>query len=255
METVVKFKVLKNDGRKASIKVKYKNCPDFIEEKSIANYIKHPMKDGFVQIQFGEEIVEGSILREEIITTIEDQIDKWVETFDKTGWMDDHDVAIIFNWEVLSYSGMAQNAETGETGLAIVQTKNNLVSKLSPIENMKMFFEVNKESISQDVIDNYIVVYSEMADSMKNMSWEKQMAITFKAMGIASTAASTAYDNIMGYSAALKKVNWDKHRYTKASDINKYGNWNMDAIRREAKMIQNGHELDSNLIIPENTKS
>lgn len=251
METTIKFKVIKNDGKKKSIKVTYKDCPDFIEEIKIANFAKHPTKDGWLQVTYNEsDIIESDSEQAKIVEKIEDQIDEWVESFDKALWMDDNDVMVILTWEVVSYVG--QQIDRGETGLTIVNEKSKEVfvnPKVSDIDQMKLFFEINKEEIGQEFIDNYIVIYAEMADTIKHMDWRKQMDIVFKTMTISFASASKALTDLSGYGVALQKVDWSKHKYTKASDINKYGTWNMDAIQREAKMIQNGHILDPNLLI------
>lgn len=252
METTIKFKVIKNDGKKKSIKVKYKDCPDFTEETKVANFAKHPTKEGYVQVTFGDnvEALIGDVEHLNIVTKIEDQIDEWVESFDKLLWMDDNDVMVILTWEVVSYVG--KQIDRGESELTIVNSTSKEVvlnPKVSDIDNMKLFFEFNKEEISQDVIDNYIVIYSEMADNLKHLNWKKQMDIVFKTMSIATTSARKALDDLDRYREALRSIDWNKHKYTKAEDINKYGTWDLEAIGREAKMIQNGHILDPNLLI------
>ena len=247
METVIKFKVIKEDGSKKSIKVKYTDCPDFTEFTRVANFTKHLTKDGFIRVTFGE-VVEGDTEQFNFTTTVGGQIDEWVASLNKSDWMFDKEIMTILNWEVISYTGMKVDEVTGETSLQTIQTKEVTIKeqKLTPIENMKLFFVLNKEQISQEFVDNYTVLYADLADNIKDFPWEKQMGIVFKVMGIASTAASTALQSITDYSQALKQVDWSKHKMEN-------GDWDMDAISREAKMIQNGHIVDSTRIIS-NTK-
>ncbi len=246
METIVRFKVIKEDSSKKSIKVKYDDCPDFTEITKTANFIKHPTKEGFVKVTFGE-VIDGDAQQVNLVTSIEEQIDEWVGSFDKLNWMYENEVMTILTWEIVSYGDVKANS-TGQNKSSILKKK-----ELTPIENMKLFFVVNKEQISQEFVDNYTVVYSELVDNMKGIPWEKQMEIVFTAMGIATKSAVNALTNISDYSKALEQVDWNKHKYTKASDINKYGTWDMDAISREAKMIQDGHIVDNTRIIS-NTK-
>lgn len=244
MITTVKFNVLTYNGSKKSIKVKF-DVPDFVEETSTFNVILNdkPM----LLVTTGDEQREH--IKHKYTTSIIEQLDAWVQNEDLSELMSKMEIHTIFNWTIVNYTGMSKRHEH-ESSIKLTQSSNNttnILQKLSVIDNMKMFFKFN--NIDQNVVDNYIMIYSRMSETLHGISWQKQMEIVFKTMNIAMKATSEGLDNITRYSQALGKVDWSKHKYTDAKDIDKYGMFNMESIRREAKMIQDGHEMNPDRLI------
>ena len=175
MKTTIKYKVLFHDGKKGKIKVEY-DCPDF-EDREIAPLVLH-----------GKQLSDGHT------HTIEQQIDEWVGEFDKSEWMRDNDVMIIFDWKVVS----AKAESAPNTNLVVVKPK------MTQSEMVGLFVEMSP--MSDELKLEFIAVYSEMKPTIKDLKFDKQIDITFNSLGVGFKAAKEAYRYMTEYQRSLNEI-------------------------------------------------
>jgi len=175
MKTTIKYKVLFYDGKKGKIKVDY-DCPDFTDEE-IGPLILH-----------GKKVSDGHTY------TIEQQIDEWVNEFDKKVWMEANDVMIIFDWKVVS----AKHAEAPQTNLIVKP------QKMTQSEMVGLY--VQMAPMSEELKKEFIAVYAEIKPAIEKLPFDKQIDITFKGLGVGFKAAQEAYRYLTEYQKALNVV-------------------------------------------------
>lgn len=170
MKAVVSYEVLFYNGEKGTIKETYE-CPDFEE--------------------IGPEsvVINGEIVSTEYTNPVENQVDEWISGLDKRELMEARDIAIIFNWKIVS-----AKTETGQ----------NLIPKeraLTQSELVGLFVQMS--SMSDDLKLEFIAVYKELKPSIKNLKFDKQIDITLKGLNIGMKAASQAYKYISEFSKTM----------------------------------------------------
>lgn len=178
MEVKIKYNVLTYEGKTTTKTVTYDNCPDF------ESYKGKPL------------ILEGKQLTEGFDYTVEYQVDKWVEEFDKWDWMEENDVQIIFSWEVVSAKKESKNL--------IVKEKN-----LTQSEMVGLWLKLS--DTSEEYKANFIAVYSEMKSTIKDLKFEKQIDVTMKAMGVGIESAINVYKRLDDFDKALKHIKLDDY--------------------------------------------
>lgn len=175
MKTTIKYKVLFYDGKKGKIKVDY-DCPDFTDEEI------EPL------VLNGKKVSDGHTY------TIEQQIDEWVNEFDKKDWMEDNDVMMIFDWKVVS----AKAESALQTNLVVKP------QKLSQSEMVGLY--VQMAPMSEELKTEFIAVYAEIKPAIEKLPFDKQIDITFKGLGVGFKAAQEAYRYLTDYQKALNQI-------------------------------------------------
>jgi hypothetical protein len=178
MKTTVKYKVLFNSGKKGTIKVDY-DCPDFEHING-------------TPITVGSEILSTDV-------SIEQQIDEWVSSFDKRNLMDSHDIMLIFDWKIVS-------AKPKETN------KNIIVKERSLTQSELVGLFVISAPMSDELKKEFAAVYSELKTTIKDLSFDKQIDITFKSLSVGMKAASEAYRYINDFMKSMDNVKTDDHK-------------------------------------------
>jgi len=170
MKITAKYKVLLYNGKKATKKVSYE-CPDF--------------EDNHYEWK-GHKSVE----------TAASQADKWLEDVDKSEWMADNDIDIIFDWEIVS----------------AVKEDKQLIQKEEKIDKRKVVALWAKEfsGMEEGLQVEFEAVYSQMYEKIKNLSPSKQIAVTLRATGVALQAATTAYEHIADFTDSLRNPRLDE---------------------------------------------
>lgn len=190
MKATVKYDVLFYNGERGTVRETY-DCPDFEDM-------------GPQQV-----VINGEKISDEYNNTIENQIDEWVSDLDKRDLMNSRDIAIIFNWEIIS-----AKKET---------TKNLIIKerKLTQSELVGLF--VKMSPMSDELKTEFVAVYKELKPSIKNLKFDKQIDITFKGLNIGMKAASQAYKYINEFSKTMsdmktedyKSVSWGETVFNK----------------------------------------
>lgn len=197
MKIKVKYDVLFYNGDRGKISTTYE-CPDFESESF----------DGF--------------LTEDTLTiSVEDKTDEWVSELDKSSFMNQNDIWIIHDWSITSIKKNTKNNK-----------KEELIVKKREISQEEMVILFAHTDAMSTLKDDFLAVYSEIKEPIKNLKFVKQCDIVFKSLGVAQKASINSLDNLMNYQKALKLVNWDNFKH-------KNGEYDMEAIRLEAKKIQN----------------
>ena len=175
MKTTIKYKVLFYDGKKGKIKVEY-DCPDFADEEIEPLVLK------------GKQVSDGHTY------TIEQQIDEWVNEFDKKDWMEANGVMMIFDWKVAS----AKAESAPQTNLVVKP------QKLSQSEMVGLY--VQMAPMSEELKTEFIAVYAEIKPAIEKLPFNKQIDITFKGLGVGFKAAQEAYRYLTEYQRALNVI-------------------------------------------------
>lgn len=175
MKIIVKYSVLFYSGDKGYVKESY-ICPDYED-------MPHQLE------------IDGKVVHTSIETVLQ-QADEWVSGIDKSEMMDEKDIHMIFDWEIIS-------AEK-ETQQLVVKEK-----KASKLQIIEAWLELS-EMEEQRKLD-FKAVYTDMYKRIKNMSVEKQISLTFGALGVAYDASGTAYQHMTDILSG-KKENPAKQR-------------------------------------------
>ena len=169
MKAVIKYSVLLYNGKKASKKAVYNDCPDF------------------------ETIVHDSFLEpgKKLYTTVEDQIDDWVSGFDKSTWMAENEISLIFNWEVIS-------AEITIKAVGLPAETKQLVNKAKPQKlTTDQILQVFVQLPGMEKLkDDFSATYQTMKPAIKNLSYKKQIEIVLQAIGVAYKSANNVFDRL-----------------------------------------------------------
>lgn len=206
MKTTIKYKVLFYDGKKGKIKVDY-DCPDFGDEEI------EPL------------VVNGKKVSDGHTYTIEQQIDEWVNEFDKKDWMEENDVIMIFDWEVVS----AKVESAPQTNLVVKP------QKLSQSEMVGLY--VQMAPMSEELKTEFIAVYAEIKPAIEKLPFDKQIDITFKSLGVGFKAAQEAYRYLTEYQRALNVVD-SKLWITTANGRTEYDKNKLRELAREITLKQ-----------------
>lgn len=169
MKITVKYSVLFYNADKGSIKETYE-CPDFEDTE-------HSMTIG----KYTHTSTETALQK----------ADEWLLDIDKQKFMDDNDIHLIFDWKIIS-------AEKDSKQLIVKEPK---LSKLQQIE-----LYINSTSMAEQHKLDFKAVYTEMHPKIKNMSPEKQISLTFGALGAAYGASGAAYQHMTDLMSGGKKV-------------------------------------------------
>lgn len=181
MKITVKFDVLYYDGKKGKIKADYE-CPDF------------------------ETIVYDCIFKkgEKITVTPQEQADDWVSTFDKSEWMNENDIHLIFNWEITSCKVLV--VEPIVKGVSVVLKTKELVVKAPTLTQSEMVLLLLEQiKMDEKMKHDFIAVYQEMKGAISNLKFDKQFNIVMKAMGVAYTASIATLDHLEEFKNNLNK--------------------------------------------------
>lgn len=197
MKIKVKYDVLFCNGDRGKISTTYE-CPDFESES-----------------------FDGFLTGETLTISVEDKADEWVSELDKSSFMNQNDIWIINDWSITSIKKSDGKNKKQEL---IVKEK-----KLSQEQLVILFAHTDSMA---NLKNDFLAVYFEIKDTIKNLKFDKQCSIVFKALGVAQKASMNTLDNLNSYQKALKLVDWSKFK-------NKSGEYDMEAIRLEAKKIQN----------------
>lgn len=206
MKAIVKYDVLFYNGEKGTVRETY-DCPDF---ENIG-----PQKI----------VINGEEISDDYINTIESQIDEWISEIDKRDLMNSRDIAIIFNWEIIS---------------AKSETNKNIIAKerkLTQSELVGLF--VKMSPMSDELKTEFVAVYRELKPSIKNLKFDKQIDITFKGLNIGMKAASQAYKYISEFSKTMsdmksedyKSISWGETVFDKSrmlDDVREKTNQNIE---------------------------
>lgn len=179
MKVKIKYSVLTYEGKKTSKTQIYDNCPDFEAYK------------GEPLILSGKQVTEG------FDYTIEYQVDKWVEEFDKKDWMEENDVQIIFDWKVVS---------------AKVQSKELIVKQKTLTQSEIVGLWLEMVEMSDGLKANFVAVYSEMKPVIKDFKFDKQIDITMKGLSVGFKSTINVYDSIKQFQAGLDKIKLDDYK-------------------------------------------
>lgn len=188
MKTKIKYSTILYSGNKKKITVTYIDCPDFIELFS---------KNGEL---FHKE------LGEERTTTISEQIDEWVSGLDKRDFMDENDIQTIIDWGVVSYEGEIKPSVdenlTQIIGIGDLSVSINPNKKLSKLELIKLYFIVNKTD--EKIVIDFLAVYAQMEETLKGLSWQKQLSIVLRSTNVAYSSAINVYKEMGEYNVNLR---------------------------------------------------
>jgi hypothetical protein len=194
MKATIKYKVLFCSGKKGTIKVDYE-CPDF----------EHIDKEPII---IGTEVITTDI-------SVEQQIDEWVASFDKTDLMYSNDIMIIFNWDIVSAKPKDVN-------------KNIIVKQRILTQSEMVGLFIKHANMTEDLKTEFIAVYSNLKSTIKNLKFDKQIDITFKSLNIAMMASKEAYRSQIeilknGLSVYEKQISYGKTNYIKIQNQEKRG--------------------------------
>lgn len=183
MEIKIKYSVLFTNGKKSFIFQNH-TCPDFKNKKK-------PLT-----------LITGQTFDFE--TSIEEQVDDWVLDLDKTQFMYENDIEIIFDWIILSKN---------------LNNKIELKQKKLPQSEMVGLF-IKEANMTEDLKTEFIAVYSNIKSSIKDLKFDKQIDITLKSLNVAMMASSEAYKSQIkilkdGLSVYEKKISYGKTNYIK----------------------------------------
>lgn len=197
MKIKVKYDVLFYDGKRGKISKSY-DCPDFEPETFVS-----------------------AITGDTITTDIQEKVDEWVTELDKSAFMNENDIHIIYDWTLNSIK--KNDAK---------KVKQELIIKPKKLTDEELVILYAHTDGMATLKNDFLAVYHEIKEPIKNLKFDKQCSIVFKSLGVAQQASINALDGLTNYKKALNLVNWDNFK-------KKNGEYDMEAIRLEAKKIQN----------------
>lgn len=156
MNTIIEFDAISYSGQPVSVK-KEMVCPNF-EIKNIKNNLPN--------IPF------------EIHISIEEQIMDWLDNIDKSDIMYEYDLGIIINYKVISV--------IDKNGIILV---NEVEPDYTTI--LKNLFKDTPE-----MLFDYIAVYTEMKDVVKDLPFMDQFKIVMKGVGVAALSKIDAFKHM-----------------------------------------------------------
>lgn len=158
MKAKIKYDVLTQEGKRRKISKVYE-VPDFEEKR-------------------------GVFLGHECVNTVEQQIDEFMNDIDKSGFMEENEIHIIFDWKVVS----AVKKDNPKQELIIKPVR------LSNDDMIKIF--LGMWEMPERIKIDFAAIYTKMKKSLKGLSIERQIELVIASLGVAQKSSSAILDRL-----------------------------------------------------------